>query len=484
MGSYLSGFYYETSQDSVTKPTESYMKDYSTLLGEPNKVPDNASEISGIYQHGFETQKTLCLDNEKKMGSDYMNDLVRQTACLDDYESLKTAVSKENNRNCFEDGGKTRHFLTDYNPGLNSDECTSTESMVVCSDDLQIDIDLQQTNTSSKESTTSSNLTSSNSCAWEIDMGGFFVKKKRRKQAKSGKAKENAKENVNKDTIEVTNSYTDAVSVVTMETMALRKVFDQRRWYCMSRPQYSKSCGISSLVSCWNYLFSTLGTGSLRPISQEEALTILGFKPPFGEIRFGPFTGNATLMRWFHQLCNHYKVRGRAYYLYKPKGKSRTVGITSNAALQKLKRGLQDEQTAVIYHCHNHYFCPVGYEETPTKSIDAYRTVLPKDQTINWILVCDPSSKHPAINSIRWSDIDTDLNCENPYHMNIRKLHNGVMQRKTRKVGGNLHCLMAFQRSSWQGVKRNMVIKYQESDLEITPGTDSESSDSTEDNDD
>ena len=29
----------------------------------------------------------------------------------------------------------------------------------------------------------------------------------------------------------------------------------------MSRPQYSRSCGVSSVVSCWNYLFSTLGNG-------------------------------------------------------------------------------------------------------------------------------------------------------------------------------------------------------------------------------
>lgn len=31
--------------------------------------------------------------------------------------------------------------------------------------------------------------------------------------------------------------------------------------YCMSRPQYKRSCGISSVVSCWNYLFSTIGQG-------------------------------------------------------------------------------------------------------------------------------------------------------------------------------------------------------------------------------
>ena len=31
--------------------------------------------------------------------------------------------------------------------------------------------------------------------------------------------------------------------------------------YCISRPQYKTSCGISSLVSCWNFLYSTMGAG-------------------------------------------------------------------------------------------------------------------------------------------------------------------------------------------------------------------------------
>ena len=43
---------------------------------------------------------------------------------------------------------------------------------------------------------------------------------------------------------------------------------------------------------------------SKKPLTQEEALTILGFKPPFGEIKFGPFTGNATLMRWVEIYCD------------------------------------------------------------------------------------------------------------------------------------------------------------------------------------
>lgn len=37
---------------------------------------------------------------------------------------------------------------------------------------------------------------------------------------------------------------------ITPEEMSMRKHLDLKRWFCMSRPQYPKSCGVSSLVSC------------------------------------------------------------------------------------------------------------------------------------------------------------------------------------------------------------------------------------------
>ena len=66
-------------------------------------------------------------------------------------------------------------------------------------------------------------------------------------------------------------------------------------------------------------------------------------------------------------------MRGDAYYMYKPKGKSRTVGLTGNEALRRLKEGLQNPQMAFIYHSYNHYFCPIGYDDSPIKAVDAYR---------------------------------------------------------------------------------------------------------------
>ncbi|KAB1267675.1 Basic immunoglobulin-like variable motif-containing protein [Camelus dromedarius] len=192
--------------------------------------------------------------------------------------------------------------------------------------------------------------------------------------------------------------------------------------YCISRPQYKTSCGISSLISCWNFLYSTMGAGNLPAITQEEALHILGFQPPFEDIRFGPFTGNTTLMRWFRQINDHFHVKGCSYVLYKPHGKNKTAGETASGALLKLTHGLKDESLAYIYHCQNHYFCPIGFEATPVKANKAFR----------------------------WADIVTDLNTQNPEYLDIRHLERGLQYRKTKKVGGNLHCIIAFQRLNWQ----------------------------------
>ena len=82
------------------------------------------------------------------------------------------------------------------------------------------------------------------------------------------------------------------------------------------------------------------------------------------------------LSRWFKKLNNHYGTRGKSYYMYKPVGKCRTLGRTSEEALKILKSGLQDPGTTFIYHCWNHYFCPVGFEDVPKKAEDAYRWVV------------------------------------------------------------------------------------------------------------
>ncbi|XP_063430802.1 basic immunoglobulin-like variable motif-containing protein isoform X1 [Mytilus trossulus] len=269
---------------------------------------------------------------------------------------------------------------------------------------------------------------------WDVDVSDITAKRSMKKPVLPSERED------------VLTDYIPPTVTATYSQIAASKVMDQKRWICMSRPQYSKSCGISSVVSCWNYLFSTLGHGSLSPITQEEALLFLGFKPPFGEIRFGPFTGNITLMRWFRQLNDHYKVKGRCFNLYKPQGKNKTSGLTSDEALVILKKGLEDPNIAFIYHCQNHYFCPIGYEDTPCKAEQAYSGELSEEDYNTWLLIGDPSRRHPCIHCKRWEDISVDLNCTNPDYVDIRRLEKGLQKRNTKKVGGNLHCIMAFQK--------------------------------------
>ncbi|XP_017278874.1 basic immunoglobulin-like variable motif-containing protein [Kryptolebias marmoratus] len=283
--------------------------------------------------------------------------------------------------------------------------------------------------------------------AWEIDTADFNAAYTRKIRTSNGKKCSTKKMRPSE---RPSRNLQDVPVHASLEEIKQRKVLDLRRWYCISRPQYKTSCGISSLVSCWNFLYSTMGAGSLPPISQEEALHILGFQPPFEEIRFGPFTGNATLMRWFRQINDNFRVRGCSYILYKPHGKHKTAGETAEGALMKLTQGLKDESMAYIYHCQNHYFCPVGFEATPLKAAKAYRGPLPTNETEYWILIGEPSRKHPAIHCKKWLDIVTDLNTQNPEYLDIRHTERGIQQRKTKKVGGNLHCIMAFQRVNWQ----------------------------------
>nr|XP_023408958.1 basic immunoglobulin-like variable motif-containing protein isoform X2 [Loxodonta africana] len=185
-----------------------------------------------------------------------------------------------------------------------------------------------------------------------------------------------------------------------LEDIKQRKVLDLRRWYCISRPQYKTSCGISSLISCWNFLYSTMGAG-----------------------------------KWFRQINDHFHVKGCSYVLYKPHGKNKTAGETASGALSKLTHGLKDESLAYIYHCQNHYFCPIGFEATPVKANKAFsRGPLSTHEVEYWILIGESSRKHPAIHCKKWADIVTDLNTQNPEYLDIRHLERGLQYRKTKKV--------------------------------------------------
>lgn len=127
----------------------------------------------------------------------------------------------------------------------------------------------------------------------------------------------------------------------------------------------------------------------------------------FNDIEFGKFSGNMNLMKWFKSLCRMYKVQGRAYYMWRTQGETKTVGVDRQLALEKLEAGLRTDKTSFIYHCYDHYFAPIGYEITPWFGPEAYLPYedINQDKAVHWIIIGEPAKPHPFFTVRKWDDI-------------------------------------------------------------------------------
>lgn len=148
-------------------------------------------------------------------------------------------------------------------------------------------------------------------------------------------------------------------------------------------------------------------------------------------------------------------MEGKASFFYKPVGSNKTLGINDNMAKNRLFNLLKSKNAAFIYHCHNHYICPIGYEREPLKKTNIYSSddKLDSEQFVDWIFLADTSRKYQSLHCVKWQDIDLDLNCNTPQFFNIRQPEKGVQTKESiqtnsnnsKRVERNLHCIMKFE---------------------------------------
>lgn len=228
----------------------------------------------------------------------------------------------------------------------------------------------------------------------------------------------------------------------TRQDLEKRLVLSVPRLCCIQK-QYPRSCGITSLVSVYNYLYSRLGEsfsaaeGIHRPpFTQEEIISTLGFAAPFGDIPWGTFTGNITLIRWFHALNAHFGHQGRAYILYKVHGPGNTSHVYQSdaQALVAVKEALRNPHCAIIYHCYNHYMVPIGYQEIPHDQKECLRPDVATDATDTTVFIGEVSrGKHEAMYARKWKDIVKDLSCYGETYFNIRQPEKGIQRKEKSK---------------------------------------------------
>ncbi len=223
--------------------------------------------------------------------------------------------------------------------------------------------------------------------------------------------------------------------------ISTRKFIELKRWYCTPRPQHPKACGITSLVGCWNYLCSQMGHGTLSPLAPEQALTILGYDRDISKIPFGQFTGNKMILKWFGMLCEHFGVKGRGSIFWKRD----VTSDPSEDLLGKYMEGVRNPKKAFIYHCHNHYCTPIGYEVTPNDPALGYAELgqLNISECEPWIIIGETSRKQPAMHVVKWKDVVADIMCKDLYFYNIRERFKGMQIKRERS--GNNHCFMLLE---------------------------------------
>lgn len=75
--------------------------------------------------------------------------------------------------------------------------------------------------------------------------------------------------------------------------------------------------------------------------------------------------------------------------MFKPSPPAATTHIDADLALHKLKEGLKSDRVGYIYHSYDHYFCPIGYEITPNRGFEAYKSIeeIDMDSAHHWIII-------------------------------------------------------------------------------------------------
>ncbi len=137
---------------------------------------------------------------------------------------------------------------------------------------------------------------------------------------------------------------------------------------------------------------------------------------------------------------------------YKPVGNCKTAGLDGKSAKDILEKLLHTDDHAFIYHCYNHYFCPIGYEREPQNAKKIYENVVDDTDFTDTILIADTSKKYQSIHCVKWDDIEKDLNLKSPEYLNVRRLDLGIQIKKLKNkdllnTERNLHCIIQFKRT-------------------------------------
>ena len=216
-----------------------------------------------------------------------------------------------------------------------------------------------------------------------------------------------------------------------------KKFLDLKRWHCLSRPQSSKLCGITTIVGCWNYLYSVLGNGTLPILTPETAMKIVNYNQDHVKPS-GVFINNKVIITYFETLCEYFKLQGKAKMYWR-----RDNGELPDTILREYITDIKNKKKAFVYHCYNHYLTPLGYDIVPNDPAKGCLDVVDCEGADFWIILGETTRQQPSMQSVKWREVVNDITCNDVYFYNIREKYKGMQIKRER--GKNNHCFILFE---------------------------------------
>lgn len=92
---------------------------------------------------------------------------------------------------------------------------------------------------------------------------------------------------------------------------------NQKRWMSMAKTNDDSLKIVASVVSGWNFLFSSKGSGNLFPLTVKQAVQVYEAKNIVYKANAEKST-TQIINQCFESICKHFNVQGSAKVLYKP----------------------------------------------------------------------------------------------------------------------------------------------------------------------
>ena len=129
---------------------------------------------------------------------------------------------------------------------------------------------------------------------------------------------------------------------------------------------------ITSVISVWNFLFSTKGVGKDKALTLKDGLNMIGEELIMKSKVVGEYERFPLIQELVEKLSKTTGKKAVASIVIKTSNPNK-INDNAKEIEKEILNGLTSKHKAYIYLAYEDIFNPVGYEITPLNPLEAYK---------------------------------------------------------------------------------------------------------------